>query len=72
VDEIKWTAETPAENGFYWLRRKSQRDVIVEVDDIDEGIGATVSLFCSEWVPSLNEVLVDTTCTWAGPLKTPK
>jgi hypothetical protein len=75
VDKIKWKAETPTENGFYWLKEDNETIVIVEVNDIDLGLkeeGSRVRFCGDSWENWLFKVIKESNCSWYGPLEIPK
>lgn len=71
---MKWSYDMPKMNGFYWLRRKDQKDTIVKIRDIEAQLvefGAMIVWIGSDWNQSLCDVFKECTCQWWGPLYPP-
>jgi len=61
---MKWTADTPTEPGWYWLRLRDAVD-IVDVEQTDEGL-------CILWDAAPRDRVADMRgAFWSGPLQPP-
>ncbi len=72
---MEWICDLPKMNGFYWLRRKDEKDTIVKIWDIDAQLvefGTMVAWVGSDWDQSLCEILEKYVCQWCGPLSPPE
>lgn len=71
---MNFSNATPTEDGFYWLRSQGNRDTIVKVYDIANGLeeyGAMVAFMGSDRDMSLARALRTWQCLWGGPLTPP-